>query len=117
MPALGTLTVTTFRGEADRIDYALPGNTVSSTNLVTLQRRLPVKKGTDLGSMQPNMRFQKDFVVGETTKPAVFNFSGVIPVGIDVTALTTYLNDIVRVAIAAAPATALMTSGDINLSD
>lgn len=117
MPALGTLTVTTYRGQPDRIDYQLPGHTVSTTNLVSLQRRLPVKKGADLGSMQPNMRFEKSFPVGDTVKPVVFNFSGVIPVGVDPTALTTYLNDVVRVAVAAAPATALMTAGDINLSD
>lgn len=117
MPTIGTLPVTTFRAQADQTDYALSGHTVSATNLVALRRQLPVAKGDDKGVLRANARIAKTFPVGDTTKEVTFNFSGVIPVGIDTTALTAWMTSTVDKIVTSAEVRSLVTAGDINVSD
>jgi len=117
MPTIGTLAVTTFRTQADQTDYALPGNTVSSTNLVALRRQLPVKKGEDLGVLRANTKVTKSFPVGDTTKEVTFNFSGVIPVGVVVADVLAFMTSTVDKIVTGAEVRALMSAGDINVSD
>lgn len=117
MPTIGTLPVTTFRTQPDQTDYALVGHTVSSTHKVALRRQLPVVKGEDRGVLRANAQIVKSFAVGELTKDVVFNLSGVIPVGVDTTALGTWMDDVVELIATSAEFKALMISGDINVSD
>jgi hypothetical protein len=117
MPSIGTLTVSTFRTQADQTDYALAGNTVSVTNLVALRRQLPVQKGEDKGVLRANMRLEKTFPVGDSTKQVVFNLSGIIPVGVDTAAVEAYIDETLLEAAESAAFKALMVSGDINVSD
>jgi len=117
MPSIGSLSVTTYRTQADQTDYALSGNSVSSTHLASLRRNLPVQKGQDKGVLRSNMRIAKTFDVGDTTKEVTVNYSAVVPVGVDVSAVLTWITGVVEVAVASAAAHALFTSGDINVSD
>lgn len=119
MPSLGTLTVTTYRQEADSNVYALAGNSVSQKDLIALRRTLPTAKpgATDQGVLRTNMRFERTVPVGETTKSMTFNISGVIPVGVDVALVQTYLDDVVEPALNSAAFTNLAKAGDIYLGD
>lgn len=117
MPNIGTLPVTTFRSEADQIVYSRPGNTVSSTDQVALRRQLPVPKGLDRGVLRANARVAKTVVIGDQSKEMVFNISGQIPVGVATADVEAHLTDVVLEVVKSAQFKALMTAGDINVSD
>lgn len=117
MPTIGTLPVTTYRNAADQTDYALAGDSISSTHKVALRRQLPVVKGTDRGTLRANARIAKAFAVGDTTKEVVFNFSGIVPVGVDTAAVIAWMTSHVDKITASTEVRNLMVAGDINVSD
>lgn len=118
MPTIGTLTVTNYRGQADQMEYAQPGHTISLTDLISFRRQLPVVKNGDRGLLHANVQCKKSFDIGNGVfKDVVFNISGHVPVGVDMTALETYWTNTVLEVVKAPGVKALMKAGDINVND
>jgi len=121
MPSLGTLSVATFRQSAEAVDYSLPGNNLSQTDLVSLRRSIPqakkVNNVVDPGTLRTTMRFERGFDVAGVSKPVIFNVSGQVPVGVDPALVEAYITDVVLVGAGTAAFKSLSTKGDIQLSD
>lgn len=119
MPALGTLTVTTYRQDADAIDYALATHSVSSKDMISLRRTLPAAKpgATDPGVMRTNVKFERSVMVGTTMKSMTFNISAVVPIGVAPATIQSYLDDVVEPVANSAQFAALAKTGDIHLGD
>lgn len=115
MPALGTLTVSTFRASADTMEYSLPGDTLASRHSVSLRRQLG-----DVKKDQPNrlnMRVDKAVVVGDKAKVLTFHVTAVVPQGVPTATVLSEYSDTFLVAAASDQAKALFTSADITLGD
>lgn len=114
---IGTKPVTTYRTTADEVIYAGAANDVTNVDTVSLRRTLPIKKGTDNGTLRGNMNFAKSFPNGDKKSLVVVNLTVHTPVGVDSAAVRTWLTDEVFPGATSDVVLDLATKGDIHLQD
>lgn len=119
MPSIGTIPVTTYRGETDSMEYALADNSVSNTDLLAFRRTLPAAKpgALDPGVLRTNVRGQRTVTVGELKKMMTANVSFVVPVGTAAADIDEYITDVLIPTVQSAAFAALVKSGDIYVAD
>lgn len=119
MPSIGTIPVTTYRGETDSMEYALAGNSVSNTDLLAFRRTLPTAKpgALDPGVLRTNVRGQRTVTVGESKKMMTANVSFVVPVGTEEAVIGAYITNVLIPTVQSAAFAALVKAGDIYVAD
>lgn len=80
---LNTRVYTPFRQLPDSTIFAGPGNTVSSTDTVSMRRVFPVPTKTDLGVAHPAVKVVKTLTLadGVTKKNMIIDIYASVPVG------------------------------------
>lgn len=119
MPSIGTIPVTTYRGETDSMEYALADNSVSNTDLIAFRRELPTAKAgaLDPGVLRSNVRGRRTVTVGEHKKLMTANVSMVVPVGTAAGDIDKYIAGVLIPTVQSAAFAALAKSGDIYVAD
>lgn len=115
MPALGTLTVTTFRSESDSMEYALPDNSLASRHIAALRRQLGDPKKDQPNRL--NLRVDKAVTVGDVQKVLTFHVTAVVPQGVPTATILAEYEDVFVPAATSNQAKALFTAADVNLGD
>ena len=111
MPSIGTLVLNVDTIDRDEVLYALSGDNVSHVDQVTLRRQR--SKGKPL---RTNMRFSRGFpstISGEGEQLVTVSFAMVVPPNVVVADVKSYIE--LLMAQSANTASALATTGDINL--
>lgn len=117
MLSIGTKNVSIYRNTADEVIYAGPAHDVTNVDTVSLRRSLPVKRGSDNGTMRGNMNFAKSFPNGDKKSLVVVNLTAHVPVGVDATAVRTWMTSEVFPGATSSVTLDLATKGVIHLSD